>query len=319
VDLVAQQLLRAIRGRRSQIAFARRLGYRGNPITDWERGCTYPTARETLRACQRVGIDVVTALQRFGNVVIESGREGYQVGPWLSTLAGVSPTELSRRVGRSRSAVSRWLSGTAHPRLPDFLALVDAATGRLPELVSELVPIETVPALRGRHEATLAARRLAFDAPWTEAVLRLLETRGYAEQAQHDAGWVAQVLGLDQKDVKNCLTLLEAAGLVRFDGQRYVNLEGLSVDTRGGKKALHALKAHWANVAAARARDPERGDLLAYNVLSVSTQDMQRIHELLMESYRQVRAIVAASHPPEQVGLVNIHFLKWPRTHPLPA
>jgi hypothetical protein len=35
--LAARQLLRAMRGRRSQVAFARRLGYRSNPITDWER------------------------------------------------------------------------------------------------------------------------------------------------------------------------------------------------------------------------------------------------------------------------------------------
>jgi hypothetical protein len=253
----------------------------------------------------------VAALQRFANVTIERGSDGYRVGPWLRAVAGVSPTELARRVQRSRSSVSRWLSGAAQPRLPDFLLLVDAASGRVQDLVSELVPMEAVPILRERYETSLAARRLAFDAPWTEALLRLLETRAYHTR-KHDGGWLARVLGLEPAHVTRCLSLLDAAGLVRFDGQRYVNVGGSSVDTRGGKQALHALKAHWADVAATRTRTPAPGDLHAYNVLSVSGDDLQRIHELLSETYREVRTIVAASQPSEQVALVSIHLLKWP-------
>jgi transcriptional regulator with XRE-family HTH domain len=311
VDAVASQLMRAIRGPRSQVAFARRLGYRGNPVTDWERGCTEPTAEEMLRACERTGIDVRRALQRFGNISIEVTQDRHAVGPWLRALAGVSPTELARRVGRSRSSVSRWLSGAAQPRLSEFLLLVDAATGRLPDLVSELVSIDAVPALKARHQAQLAARRLAFDAPWTEAVLRLIETRAYAA-GDHDASWLAQVLGIATEDVAACLTLLEAAGLVRRDGRHWVHAAGLNVDTRGGKEALHALKAHWASVAAERARAPRRDDLHAYNVLSVSTADLERIQELLRDTYREVRAIVAASDPAEQVALLNVQLLRWP-------
>src|SRR5688572_32772090 len=36
IELATRQFLRALRGRRSQRAFAKRLGYRANPITDWE-------------------------------------------------------------------------------------------------------------------------------------------------------------------------------------------------------------------------------------------------------------------------------------------
>ena len=50
MELAARQLLRALRGKRSQVAFSRRLGYRGNPIADWEAGRRTPTAQEMLRA-----------------------------------------------------------------------------------------------------------------------------------------------------------------------------------------------------------------------------------------------------------------------------
>ena len=65
VERVASEFLRALRGKRSQLAFARRLGYRGNPITDWERGARFPTAVEALRAAARANIDVAAAFRRF--------------------------------------------------------------------------------------------------------------------------------------------------------------------------------------------------------------------------------------------------------------
>jgi hypothetical protein len=147
------------------------------------------------------------------------------------------------------------------PRLPQFLELVDASTGRVQDWVAELVEIEQVPALAMRYRAAHAAKQLAFDAPWTEAILRALETPSYAALAQHEASWISQLLGLSEPEIRRCLDLLDQAGLVRWNGTRYAELKPLTVDTRGGKGALHALKAHWARVAAQRAAEPRKGDL----------------------------------------------------------
>ncbi|MDD9933044.1 MAG: helix-turn-helix transcriptional regulator, partial [Myxococcales bacterium] len=65
MELATRQLLRALRGSRSQVAFARRLGYRGNPIADWEAGRRTPTAEALLRVCARIGVDAPAALARF--------------------------------------------------------------------------------------------------------------------------------------------------------------------------------------------------------------------------------------------------------------
>jgi transcriptional regulator with XRE-family HTH domain len=65
VERVASEFLRAVRGKRSQLAFARRLGVRANPMTDWERGVRFPAALEALRAASRTNIDVAAAFRRF--------------------------------------------------------------------------------------------------------------------------------------------------------------------------------------------------------------------------------------------------------------
>jgi hypothetical protein len=46
-------------------------------------------------------------------------------------------------------------------------------------------------------------------------------------------------------------------------------------------------------------------------VLSVSQVDLGRIRELLANTYREIRAIVAVSEPAERVALVNLHLVTW--------
>lgn len=313
MELVAQQFVRALRGKRSQQAFARRLGYRGNPMTDWEHGRRYPTAREVLRCAALVKIDVAAAFARFApSAPIARERDGFAIGSWLRAVsAPASIHELASKSGLSRFAIGRWLSGQRQPRLPDFFTLVDVATGRLPDLIAELVPIAQVPALVERHAAAQAARRIAFDEPWSEAILRVLETPEYARLRAHRPGLVAERLGISRDQETRALALLEAAQVIARHGDRYADVRPLSVDTRGGQRALYAVKQHWAGVAAERAGDPRQGDVFAYNVLSVSKPDLARIAELLHATFREIRAIVAASEPAECVALLNLHLVGW--------
>src|SRR5205809_2358858 len=117
MEQIASQFMRAVRGKRSQVQFARRLGYAGNPITDWERAQRFPTAEEALRALTLSGVDVTAATRRFSpNVPLRGGGAG--IPAWLEGLRGSAPLgELAARSGHSRFAVSRWLSGKAKPRL----------------------------------------------------------------------------------------------------------------------------------------------------------------------------------------------------------
>jgi transcriptional regulator with XRE-family HTH domain len=296
METAARQLLRALRGTRSQAAFSRRLGYRGNPVADWEAGRRFPTAEEALRACEVVGVDVSGAFARFHPAAAPALERGLDA--WMEALRGsTSVSEVAARAGRSRFATARWLSGRARPRLPDWLRLVAALTGRLSDLLAELVPIERIPVLAAEHAARDVSRRLAFDEPWTEAVLRVVET------GVSDAAGVAAVLGLSVADAARCLEKLALAGLVR-EGR----VEGtLTVDTR----AFPALREHWARVALARLEGGGTGGLFSYNVVSVSRADLARIEELHRAYFRQVRAIVAASEPAEVVALVNVQLVPF--------
>ena len=85
-EQIARELLIALRGRRSQTAWSRRLGYKSNVAYSWESGRRWPTAAELLRAAGRSGQDVAAALTQF------YGHEP----PWLAELAVDSPEAVAR-------------------------------------------------------------------------------------------------------------------------------------------------------------------------------------------------------------------------------
>lgn len=273
----------------------------------------FPTAAEALRAAARANIDVQDATARFspGVGVPRRGRE-LQLDRWLLELRGtVSVSELAARAGCSRFSVSRWLKGKAKPRLPDFLRLLDALTGRAPDWVNAFVPVDQVPSLAPRFHAAQAARRLAFELPWTEAALRLLETRPYAALARHEEGWIARRLRIGLAEEQACLSALVAAGTVELVDGLYVVRAPLTVDTQGGAAALQRLKAHWCDVAKSRIPEQVDSDLFAYNVISVSLADLRAIREKLRVAFRDIRSIVAASRPEEVAAVVNLQLITF--------
>jgi transcriptional regulator with XRE-family HTH domain len=312
MERVARQFLRALRGRRSQVQLARRLGYRGNPITDWERGERFPTAHEALRAAQLVGVDVSAAFARFAPSCPLQRSGELLLGAWLSALRGeTAVVELAQRAGLSRFSIARWLSGKAKPRLPDFFRLLDAITNRLPQWAAELVPIDALPLLKPRYEAALAAKHLAFDLPWTEAVLRLLETAAFHGPRGQTEAQLAECLGISTEHVHTCVKRLLAARVIARRGRQLVVRDQGAVDTQGGKQALHSLKRHWSQVAAARLKTPREADYFAYNVVSVSARDLERIRERLRVAFREIRSLVAASQPIEVAAVLNLQIVSF--------
>ena len=311
----ARQFLRSIRGERSQVAFARRLGYKGNPIADWEAGRRSPTAAEVWRVCGLAGLDVPGAFLRFHSVVAEHIGQADDVGvaAWLTALRGNTPLhQVAAASGYSRFAISRWLSGQTRPKLPEFLVLVEALTGRVSDLLFGLVAEDKLPVLRERHVARQASRRLAFEEPWTEAVLRVLETRQYVEAKAHRPGFIAERLGISEQDEARCLEKLRQAKVIAWSGTHYAGAEPLTVDTLSAPEKLRILKAHWAGVGLDRLQRPRNEqDLLSYNVFSVSEADFQKIRELHRAYFREVRTIVASSEPTEVAAMINVQLMRW--------
>src|SRR5688572_30799791 len=216
-DQLAAELIRALRGRRSQLAFSRRLGFRTNVVHTWEAQRRWPTASRALLAAERAGADPRAALTRF-----------YRIPPaWLTPTAALTPElvarlladlrgratigDVAQRAGRSRFAVGRWLKGEAEPRLPDFLRMIEATSLRVLDFVAAFVDPRSLPSVTPRWEKLEAGRRAAFELPWSHAVLRVLELESYRRHP-HREGFIADQLGIGLDEEQRCLEALIGSG-----------------------------------------------------------------------------------------------------------
>lgn len=312
-DRVASEFLRALRGKRSQAAFCRRLGYKSNVAYTWESGRGFPTAAQALWVARKVGVDLEAALQRF-----------YVVAPpWLeqtdvATAEGVAAllrdlrgkttlVELARSSDKTRFAISRWLKAESEPRLNEFFQLVECSSLRLVDWIEALVDPEQMPSIRGRWQSMVVARRLAYDAPWTQAVLRALELEEYRRLSQPAPGWIARRIGIDIAEEQRSLELLARAGQIRKAGQRWELVEAMALDVRKDPEAAARLRGFWGHVAAARTEQGLRGTM--YTLCGVSARDLERLRELQKAYFNQVRTIIAQSQPVERVVLSLVQML----------
>jgi transcriptional regulator with XRE-family HTH domain len=309
------ELLRALRGGRSQSGFARRLGYRSNVVHAWESGRSFPTAARALEAAERVGADVAGACRALHRELPEAVSGSWASRPgvaqWLSSLRrGAKLRELSERSGRNRFQISRWLAGTAEPRLPDFLCLIEALSFRLVDFLAALVPPGQLPSIAERHRALHEARRATYREPWSQAVLRVLETERYRALPAHDGALVGRWLGIDAARVERSVDALIVTGQARRTGPRYEPThDSPTLDTRQDPAAARALREHWSEVALERQRAGAEG-LFSHALIGVSEADLEQLRSLQKDYYQKVRAVVARSAPVERVALLNLSLVR---------
>lgn len=313
-ERVASDILRALRGRRSQVAFARKLGFRSNVAHNWETGRHYPTAAETLRIAVRAGVDVRAGLERFyrnppswlarTDPASETG-----VIELLRDLKGRTPlAHLARMSGLSRFTLTRVLSGRSEPRLPDFLRIVEASSLRMLDFIDVLVRPAELPSIGKDWQLLHAARSAAYDEPWTLAVVRALEL-GAHEASPHDsAAFVAARLGIPRSAVERCLELLELSGQIRRIDNRYHVIAETAVDTRQDPVRARQLRKWWLERALERFGEGE-DRIFSYSVFGISNRDYEKVRELHRAYFRALRAIVAASESGERVVLASMQLV----------
>jgi transcriptional regulator with XRE-family HTH domain len=216
-DRLSAELVRALRGRRSQPALSRRLGYASNAVYGWESGRRAPSAGTFFRLAALSGVDVTGALRRF-SVAADPNALQQRAGlaRWLRALGGErSNSELARAVHADRTTVTRWLDGRTEPKLPELLRYVRATTQRLLEFLACFVDPASLASARATYADLVAQRRLAYELPDSHAVLRALELDAYRALPRHEPGFVAHRIGISLDAEAQCLRALMAAKQIK--------------------------------------------------------------------------------------------------------
>ena len=306
---LTSELIREFRGRRSQRRLSSRLGHQSNVLYRWEAGTRAPTVPEFFALCRLVGRDPVSACATFDRTAYAATVGDLQearVGAFLRKLAGAhSITRVAEVMGRNRYVVSRIWADRTVPRIPDFLQLLEAVTHRMLDFVATLVDPSTLPAAAEGWARLQTYRRLAYDHPYSEAVVALLEL-DFVSGAPQPTGFIAKRLGISIDEEIRILAALETAGLAVRRGLRMEPVTASRyVDTRSDAAAFAQLKRFWASEASSRLGDD---NLCSYALLSISQDQLRRITEIFLESFETARAFGADPDPAERAVLLTVQL-----------
>jgi transcriptional regulator with XRE-family HTH domain len=309
-DLAAQELIRALRGERSQVAMNRRLGRRSNVTHAWETGVRQPRASDFLKMLEVSGRPPLRVLEKFAPVSGATAKT--LVRSWLRALWRDRPrSELARRLGVNRNTVARWLRGDTEPRLAELLAFVEVTTHRVLDFIAELVDPERVPSIRRAFCDLRAQRALAYEMPWAHVVLRALELDGYRALPRHEPGFIATRTGISLEEEERCLSALARARQIRRRRGLYRVARVLAVDTREDPAKNAALKRHWSEVAVQRlgASGAPADGLCSYNLFAISEAGLERVRQAHLDYYELLRAIVADCKGPTRLVLATLQLV----------
>jgi transcriptional regulator with XRE-family HTH domain len=310
--VIASEWVREIRGKRSQAAFSRRLGYQSSVVHRWESGAAWPTAARFLQACAACGKDIPGAFEAFflrrpSWLATHSATSREGVAAFLRQLKGkVKVVTLASSSGHSRYSVARWLAGEAEPKLPEFLSLIEATSRRALDFIATLSDPEHLPSARDEWHRRERLRQAAYAETWSHAVLRALELN---DPPRGDAlfAWLEDVLGIDRARIERALDVLERTGQVQRRHDDWVILPARAVTTGSHPATFGILTRAWTEVALERIpRSPSHS---GYSIFAVSRKDLRRIRDLQVEYLREMQNIIAASTPNECVGLFCLHLL----------
>jgi transcriptional regulator with XRE-family HTH domain len=222
---------------------------------------------------------------------------------FLRELRGKAPIgTLAERSGLNRYSIGRWLSGKTEPKLPDFLHLIEASSRRALDFVATLVDPSSLPSFAHKWAELQAARDVAYDHPWSHAVLRALELEGLPRRREQLERQLAEALGISEATATQALAQLVRTGQVRKVHGRWLPGGPVAVDTGRDRARSLALKGAWMDVAQARLRVGAPGNF-GYSLFAVSRADLRRLRDLHLEYVRAMQALIASSSPSECVGL----------------
>jgi hypothetical protein len=312
-ETIAVELVRALRGRRSLAELSRKAGYRSNAAHRWESRRSWPTMARVLDLHRRLHPRAAPRVLGFASEQIglrampRSSVE--EVAAFLREIKGkTSINHIAEAGGFSRFSVTRWLKGSAEPKLPEFLCLVEVCSRRLLDLLALFVDPGLLPSVAESWNRLRLAQQSAYEHPWSHAVLRALELEGKPTGVANQVKWISERLGIAEAIAAQALAVLTQSGQVTQKRGQFVPTKVMFVNTGSDAQRARQLRLGWARTAVERLESGAPG-YFGYSLFSISKQDMVRVRDLHSQYLRAIQDVIARSSPSECVGLYSIQLL----------
>lgn len=214
---LSREIVRQMRGQRTQREFSSALGFGFNQVGKWESGATHISWNDFVHIANTAAIDVEAHYRHFfWNFAGEFNAVN------VTTFANTSAEQAVQQPHWSSSTVRRWLRGQATPDFADVLYLIDARRSLLLGWLERFLDCDALPELAGPAAAFRALVDLVGMNPRCVYVNAALNLKAYRDLEVHDELMLARHSACASvQELRQTLEQLQGHGLVFFDGKKY--------------------------------------------------------------------------------------------------
>jgi transcriptional regulator with XRE-family HTH domain len=297
------ELLRTLRGKRSQAHFSQILGYRYNQVHLWEMGKRTLDWNDFVHLCSTLKRPLTSTILKLTAL-----QDELAIAKILSHgFRSHKKNELAKNLGISTSKLSRWLSGKSVPSLQESFRMMSLAYLNFADFLDEIAGPGKLRSIQPKVEESRKLSDLMVRLPYIGAVAPALALRSYRALKQHKPGFVAEAAGITLAQEEEALRVLREFGQIELKNGIY-QLRHYKVNVMNEKERFHAACQYWAERAAKQTKWLGQKSLFGYRVFGITEAGYQKLRQAQINYYNEITEILAQDKsPPDHVVTVNFH------------
>ena len=248
---LSQELVKSLRGKRTQGALSRRLGFKTNVVYRWESGQRKFKVSDLIALLSIRQPDAVERLWQYaGFETTPPGdtMDGFDYARWLGVLKGDRTVEeVALGVDLKPAVLRRIFRGDSDPPVDRLLMLVQAMTGRIIDFIELMTDPCNLKSIRAVWRSVEAQRKTASQHLNAQSIVACLEIDAYRALPEHSNPWLAQTLGLPVDEVAQTIETLHEGGAIFIRHGKYSVARNRYVSTRPDVDVARRLGRHWAD------------------------------------------------------------------------
>lgn len=311
-SVLSIELIVSFRGRLSQQSFNKQLGFRSNKVHRWETGELTLSWKDLCLICKIKEISLSNICAKTFSYTGDVDEPSLMI----KHLLGDRPQEqLAKKLGVSRSMISRWRSGHIIPSLPIILQLIELSYYSSSEFIIKLAGITGIPSIRDtlvneRREALLHSEH-----PWVAALIMYLATSEYQAHKVHPDGFLAKKLGITLAMEIYALQELVATHTIILKDSLYFITRETFLNSKQDFESNMKIRAYWLERTLKLMKTMKQGEnpknLFGYMVFAVNEAMLDQLWEKHVQFYQDVLALMGKAGDAEldKAVLLNLNII----------
>lgn len=304
---IQKELIRTLRGKRSQAQVNLKMNFSTNQMYRWESG-----------QANISWIDFCNLCEVLKKPIHDACEEGFafrasplDVTKLVQHLIGPrTQKELQSTLGISRSKISRWQNKKVSLSLIQVLQLADGGPCSLHSFFKVLIGNNLTPTLRHLTELEEKEKEIHFIFPWTGAFLLCLLLPSYKALKKHKEGFIAKKIGITLEQERLTLKkLLEVHAVYETQGLYKARLN--TITTSGSLEGRVALRKFWTekSLALLPSAVKKKTTVWPYLVFNTDPKTYEKIQKLLVNFFAEISKLSLEGEDSEGIYIFNAQLL----------